>query len=67
VIGVLAAARGQGVGAGLLRELDLWAAARGIHRLELTVMDHSHRARRLYERMGYAVEGQRHACGQYAA
>lgn len=62
VIGVLAAAGGQGVGSGLLRELELWAPAHGIHRLELTVMAHNHRARRLYERMGFAVEGQRREC-----
>jgi RimJ/RimL family protein N-acetyltransferase len=62
VIGVLAAARGQGVGSGLLRELELWAPAHGIHRLELTVMAHNHRARRLYERMGFAVEGRRREC-----
>lgn len=62
VIGVLAAAGGQGVGSGLLRELGLWASAHGIHRLELTVMAHNHRARRLYERMGFAVEGQRREC-----
>jgi RimJ/RimL family protein N-acetyltransferase len=62
VIGVLAAAGGQGVGSGLLRELELWAPGHGIHRLELTVMSHNHRARRLYERMGYAVEGRRREC-----
>jgi RimJ/RimL family protein N-acetyltransferase len=62
VIGVLAAAREQGVGAGLPRELELLAHAHGIHRLELTVMDHNHRARRLYERRGYAVEGERREC-----
>jgi ribosomal protein S18 acetylase RimI-like enzyme len=62
VIGVLAAAGGQGVGSGLLRELELWAPAHGIHRLELTVMAHNHRARQLYERMGYTVEGQRREC-----
>jgi RimJ/RimL family protein N-acetyltransferase len=62
VIGVLAAASGQGVGSGLLRELELWALAHGIHRLELTVMAHNHRAMRLYERAGFAVEGRRHEC-----
>jgi RimJ/RimL family protein N-acetyltransferase len=62
MIGVLAAAGGQGVGSGLLRELELWAPAHGIHRLELTVMAHNHRARRLYERMGYAAEGRRREC-----
>lgn len=62
VIGVLAAASGQGVGSGLLRELELWAPAHGIARLELTVMARNHRARRLYERMGFAVEGRRRQC-----
>jgi ribosomal protein S18 acetylase RimI-like enzyme len=62
VIGVLAAASGQGIGSGLLRELELWAPAHGIRRLELTVMAHNHRARRLYERMGFAVEGPRRKC-----
>jgi ribosomal protein S18 acetylase RimI-like enzyme len=62
VIGVLAAASGQGVGSGLLRELELWAPAHGIHRLELTVMAHNGRAFDLYERMGYTVEGRRREC-----
>ena len=62
VIGVLAAAGGQGVGSGLLRELESWASAHGIHRLELTVMAHNDRASRLYERMGFAVEGRRREC-----
>jgi ribosomal protein S18 acetylase RimI-like enzyme len=62
VIGVLAAASGRGVGAGLLRELELWAPAHGIHRLELTVMAHNRRAFELYQRMGYTVEGRRREC-----
>jgi RimJ/RimL family protein N-acetyltransferase len=62
VIGVRAAASGRGVGAGLLRELELWAPAHGIHRLELTVMAHNRRAFELYQRMGYAVEGRRREC-----
>ena len=62
VIGVLAAARGRGIGAGLLRGLELWAPAHGIHRLELTVMAHNRRAFELYRRMGYTVEGRRREC-----
>lgn len=62
VIGVLAAAGGRGVGSGLLRELELWAPAHGIHRLELTVMAHNQRASQLYQRMGFAVEGRRREC-----
>jgi RimJ/RimL family protein N-acetyltransferase len=62
VIGVLAAAGGQGTGAGLLRELTRWAPAHGIHRLELTVMAHNQRAKDLYQRMGFTIEGRRREC-----
>lgn len=33
-----------------------------MHRLELTVMAHNHRAVGLYERMGFSVEGRRSQC-----
>ncbi len=62
VIGVLAEASGRGIASGLLREAKRWAAAHGLHRLELTVMAHNHRAIGLYERMGFAVEGRRCEC-----
>lgn len=62
VIGVLATARGQGAGTGLLQELKRWAPAHGIHRLELTVMAHNQRARDLYQRVGFQVEGRRREC-----
>lgn len=38
------------------------AIAYGLHRLELTVMAHNTRAIRLYERMGFTVEGRRSEC-----
>jgi RimJ/RimL family protein N-acetyltransferase len=62
VIGVLAAASGRGIGAGLLRELESWARAQGLHRLELTVMARNQRALALYERTGFVVEGRRREC-----
>ena len=62
VIGVLAAARGKGVGRGLLEEAKRWAVAHGVHRLELTVMAHNHRAIRLYQRTGFSIEGRRSEC-----
>lgn len=61
-LGVLARAAGQGLGAALLRQARDWAAAHGLHRLELTVMADNTRAIRLYERMGFAVEGRRAEC-----
>src|SRR5262249_12671709 len=62
VIGVRADAAGLGIGTGLLRQAKSWAAAHGLHRLELTVMAHNSRAIRLYERMGFSVEGRRAEC-----
>jgi RimJ/RimL family protein N-acetyltransferase len=62
VIGVLAAAGGKGVGRGLLEEAKRWAVAHGVHRLELTVMAHNHRAIGLYQRTGFSVEGRRAEC-----
>jgi len=62
VIGVLAAAGGKGVGRGLLEEAKRWAVAHGVHRLELTVMAHNHRAIGLYERTGFSIEGRRSEC-----
>ena len=62
VIGVLAAAGGKGVGRGLLEEGKRWAAAHGMHRLELTVMAHNHRAIGLYQRTGFSIEGRRSEC-----
>ena len=62
VIGVLAAAGGKGVGRGLLEEAKRWAVAHGVHRLELTVMAHNHRAIGLYQRTGFSIEGRRSEC-----
>ena len=67
---MLAAASGEGLGAGLLAAAQRWAAGHGLHRLELTVMAHNRRAIALFERMGFVVEGRRSEClivdGQFA-
>ena len=57
VAGVLADWRGRGVGTALFTRLEAWARAGGVTRLELTVECPNGVARRLYERMGFAVEG----------
>jgi len=59
VTGILRAFSGQGIGTELLSELEQWAGRNGIHRLELTVMTHNDRAVRLYQRMGYEIEGRK--------
>jgi GNAT superfamily N-acetyltransferase len=55
-------ASGKGIGTGLLRQARDWAATHGLHRLELTVMAHNHRAADLYQRMGFSIEGRRTEC-----
>jgi RimJ/RimL family protein N-acetyltransferase len=61
VIGVRQLHAGQGIGRRLLTELECWARANGVLRLELTVMTHNERAVGLYRKMGYRVEGTRQA------
>ena len=62
VMGVLSAHSGAGVGGRLLEAVTRWASARGLRRLELTVMAHNRRAIGLYERSGFEVEGRRRRC-----
>lgn len=62
IIGVQSAAGGQGLGTTLLREALAWATSHGLHRIDLNVMTHNHRAIRLYERHGFATEGRRSEC-----
>ncbi len=57
VIGVLQQFTGQGVGKQLMNKLESWAIESGIHRLELTVMEHNERAIKLYKALGFEVEG----------
>ena len=59
VMGVRAASAGQGIGKALLRSAIDEAVARGLRRLELTVMTHNRRALSLYLGCGFEVEGLR--------
>lgn len=69
-LGVVKTSWGQGVGRALLKAIEAWARAKGIHRLELTVQPGNARALALYESQGFEREGlKRHALkisGQYA-
>lgn len=56
-IGVLANARNHGVGRALMERLIEWAKEHHMTRIELTVMTHNHRAKHLYDSLGFAVEG----------
>jgi ribosomal protein S18 acetylase RimI-like enzyme len=49
--------RGQGIGTALLRQCEAVVRARGCDRIGLSVGVHNHRARRLYERLGYHDAG----------
>jgi len=59
VIGILLGFAGQGLGTRLFTQVEEWARARSIHRLELTVMVHNERAVRLYQKMGFEIEGRK--------
>lgn len=59
VIGIRAAFTGRGIGRRLFAELFAWAGKHGLTRLELTVMIHNERAVRLYQKMGFEIEGLR--------
>ena len=48
---------GKGIESEMLRAVIQWAPNAGIERLELTVGKHTVRARALYERVGFVLEG----------
>lgn len=57
VIGILQDYQGQGLGKNLFLTMEEWAKSKALHRLELTVMKHNHRALQLYLKMGFEIEG----------
>lgn len=61
-IGVLSEYSGRGIGRRLMTELETWAKGAGIHRIELTTMEHNKTAQHLYTTLGFQSEGvRRHA------
>ncbi|WP_088036169.1 GNAT family N-acetyltransferase [Evansella clarkii] len=59
VIAILQKHTGKGLGKKLFEALEEWAQEKGIHRLELTLMATNTNAFRLYEKMGFSVEGKK--------
>ena len=57
VTGILAAYRGQGIGTQFFQQLDVWAKANSVSRLELTVRVQNDGAIRLYQKSGFEIEG----------
>ncbi len=51
-------ARGRGVGARLIAEIEGWAARQGFAALRLAVMPHNAHAIALYERLGFTDTGE---------
>jgi GNAT superfamily N-acetyltransferase len=48
--------RGQGLGTLLMEAAEKWARERNLGRMFLSVIEHNHIARRLYEALGYSTE-----------
>ncbi|OGG58298.1 hypothetical protein A2853_00015 [Candidatus Kaiserbacteria bacterium RIFCSPHIGHO2_01_FULL_55_17] len=59
VVGVRASHQGKGVGTALLTHAEEFARARDMHRMELEVFERNEGAIRLYEKLGYILEGRR--------
>lgn len=57
VAGILSAYQGQGIGTALFQKLEHWALNNRLHRLELTVITENTAAVKLYEKVGYSIEG----------
>jgi RimJ/RimL family protein N-acetyltransferase len=57
ITGIREAYQGMGIGTELFSRLNDWAEKTGLERLELTVLCANERARHLYEKKGFVVEG----------
>jgi ribosomal protein S18 acetylase RimI-like enzyme len=58
---VSAAARGSGIGARIVREMEMFAISHGCDRILVTTANHRDGAFRFYERLGYDFTGRRYA------
>lgn len=57
VIGILKDFQGQGIGRKLFIALEKWALTQAVHRLELTVVTKNQAGVKLYQKMGFEIEG----------
>ncbi|MCB9034425.1 MAG: GNAT family N-acetyltransferase [Chitinophagales bacterium] len=58
-IGVLQKFSSKGIATQLMQKAEQWCIVNNISRLELTVMKHNTRAIKLYQRIGFEIEGTR--------
>lgn len=56
ILAIDAGVEGRGVGRTLLDASETWARTRGLESVTLSVFEHNERARRLYERAGFAPD-----------
>lgn len=59
VIGVEESFQGKGIATNLFEHLFNWAKKTGIKRLDLTVMKENYKAHRLYQKLGFILEGEK--------
>ena len=59
ILGVQKNAQNKGIATSLLQKAEEWSAAKGVTRLELTVVEENTAARKLYDKSGYEKEGVR--------
>nr|WP_316047445.1 GNAT family N-acetyltransferase [Planococcus glaciei] len=59
ILGVQKSAQNKGIATSLLQKAEEWSAAKGVTRLELTVVEENNAARKLYDKSGYEKEGVR--------
>ncbi len=57
VAGIRKDFQNRGIGTKLFEKLDAWAREKGVKRLELTVICENARAKHLYEKRGFEIEG----------
>jgi len=57
VIAILEKYTGMGIGKGLFEKMEEWAEKVKLHRLELGVIDKNTRAKKLYLKKGFEIEG----------